>query len=276
MERPTEYSPEIVDAICDRMAEGKGLVEICSAPDMPGRSTVYRWIESNADFRRRHAKAREAQMDYYAELILKIAFDESGDVIYDQDKDGKTSAVANHAKVQRDRLKVDTLKWTAARLFPKRYGDKFELLAAVNETDEPRPAIVSWEPSVRLITYPMVDPATDRFLRPGTPEHDAAVEAAIRQARAMGQTGGVRLTTIEAEVGFDLNAERKAEPPAPPQITFQPAPMPGDLPPEDWETLIEVLALIKRVQPVNDEAEPGEVFQVLRKALLDHYATETA
>jgi hypothetical protein len=30
--------------------------------------------------------------------------------------------------VQRDRLKVDSLKWIASRLFPKRYGDKMELL----------------------------------------------------------------------------------------------------------------------------------------------------
>ena len=30
--------------------------------------------------------------------------------------------------MQRDRLKVDSLKWIASRLFPKRYGDKMELL----------------------------------------------------------------------------------------------------------------------------------------------------
>jgi hypothetical protein len=32
--------------------------------------------------------------------------------------------VANHAKVQRDRLKVDSLKWIASKLFPRQYGDK--------------------------------------------------------------------------------------------------------------------------------------------------------
>ena len=64
----------------------------------------------------------------YAEQILVIAFDESGDIVVDQAPDGRSKTVANHAKVQRDRLKVDSLKWIASRLFPKRYGDKMELL----------------------------------------------------------------------------------------------------------------------------------------------------
>jgi hypothetical protein len=73
-------------------------------------------------------RAREALMDFYAEQILVISFDESGDIVVDQAPDGRSKTVANHAKVQRDRLKVDSLKWIASRLFPKRYGDKMELL----------------------------------------------------------------------------------------------------------------------------------------------------
>lgn len=151
MARASEYSPEIVDAICDRMTNGQGLLKICADEDMPSRVTVYRWLDNNPDFRQRFARAREAQMDYYAEQILSIAFDESGDIILEQGKDGKTSAVANHAKVQRDRLKVDTLKWTAARLFPKRYGDKMELLA---QDEQPGGLTITWQKIERVIVDP--------------------------------------------------------------------------------------------------------------------------
>ena len=72
-------------------------------------------------------------MDFYAEQILVIAFDESGDIIIDQEG-GKSKAAFNHGKVQRDRLKCDSLKWTASRLFPKRYGDKMELLGQSEES----------------------------------------------------------------------------------------------------------------------------------------------
>jgi hypothetical protein len=36
---------------------------------------------------------------------------------------GKDSENESQARIQRDRLRVDTRKWMAARLAPKKYGD---------------------------------------------------------------------------------------------------------------------------------------------------------
>jgi len=126
--RPSSYSEAVASEICQRMTTGQGLLRICADDHMPDRATVYRWLEANEGFRDRYVRAREALMDFYAEQILVIAFDESGDIVVDQAPDGRSKTVNNHAKVQRDRLKVDSLKWIASRLFPKRYGDKMELL----------------------------------------------------------------------------------------------------------------------------------------------------
>jgi hypothetical protein len=97
--------------------------------------------KSNETFKSNYARAREGLMDFYAEQVLAISFDESGDIIIEQDGD-KSKAVANHVKVQRDRLKVDSLKWTASRLFPKRYGDKMELLGMDGSSGE---LVLRWE-----------------------------------------------------------------------------------------------------------------------------------
>jgi hypothetical protein len=126
--RPSSYTEAVANEIGQRMTTGQGLLRICADDHMPDRATVYRWLEANDGFRDRYVRAREALMDFYAEQILVIAFDESGDIVVDQAPDGRSKTVANHAKVQRDRLKVDSLKWIASRLFPKRYGDKMELL----------------------------------------------------------------------------------------------------------------------------------------------------
>ncbi len=40
------------------------------------------------------------------------------------DKDGKKTL--DHEHVQRSRLRVDTRKWAAGKLAPKRYGDKLQ------------------------------------------------------------------------------------------------------------------------------------------------------
>ncbi|MCK1742216.1 hypothetical protein IVA80_15430 [Bradyrhizobium sp. 139] len=294
MARPSEYSPEVVDAICDRMVNGQGLLKICADEGMPGRVTVYRWLASNPEFRKRFAEAREALMDFYAEQILTIAFDESGDVILDQGKDGKTSAVANHAKVQRDRLKVDTLKWTASRLFPKRYGDKMELLGQNVQEGESINKIeligvqsansIRWENPVRVIVHPML--REDGSLIPqDTAEYNAAIERAAQEARANGAKS--------VRVGYDLGdgadasvadlmrsvdgrtrtldrRERAAEPTSTPaQLTYQPTQPPADLTPEAWARITRVSELIEQIAP-SDEM-PEAVFGIIETALRKHY-----
>jgi len=300
MVRPTEYSPEVVDAICDQMVNGKGLLKICADDNMPGRTTIYRWLGSNPEFRKRFAEAREALMDFYAEQILTIAFDESQDIILDQSKDGKTTSVANHAKVQRDRLKVDTLKWTASRLFPKRYGDKMELLGqnveegeAVNKiqviTGVPRAGDkveFGWRDPVRVIVHPML--REDGTLIPkDTPEYDAAIEKAAQEARAKGAKSvtlgydlrdgaNASVADLMREVdgrtrGLDPDRPRSADepPPTPPQLTYQPAQPPADLSPEAWARITRVSDLIEQIAP-SDEM-PEAVFGFIEGALRRHY-----
>jgi terminase small subunit-like protein len=48
--------------------------------------------------------------------------------------------VNDHARVQRARLKVGTLKWIMSKLAPKRYGDWPELAAEA----EPKQLTPSW------------------------------------------------------------------------------------------------------------------------------------
>jgi hypothetical protein len=94
---------------------------------------------------------------------LTNAFDDSGDLIIDGDR-----VVAGHHVVQRARLKVDSLKWICSRIFPKRYGDKMEMLGqgeqsqtikiAWQATDAPTPPIEKKPP--RQLTYkPLEMPA---------------------------------------------------------------------------------------------------------------------
>jgi hypothetical protein len=131
--RPSSYTPEIAEEICNRMIEGESVLKICRDEHMPARVTVYKWIESNAAFRQQYNYAREAQAHYYADLIRDVAFDDSGDFFVE---DGRT--VTDHARVQRARLKVDTLKWIAAR-FNRAYSDK-----PIEIEKQPEPIVISW------------------------------------------------------------------------------------------------------------------------------------
>nr|WP_225669207.1 terminase small subunit protein [Bradyrhizobium hereditatis] len=102
------------------MAEGESLRTICKAEDMPDKSTVFRWLAEHQDFRDQYARASEARAHALAEEALEIADDGRNDTYTDEDGHEAT----NHDVIARSRLRVDTRKWFAARLNPKKYGDK--------------------------------------------------------------------------------------------------------------------------------------------------------
>jgi hypothetical protein len=130
MGRPSDFTQDVADRICEGLIEGKSLRSLCLADDMPSAGTVCRWLGVNADFREQYERAREAQADTLADEILDIADDGSNDFMGDDAKyDGDA--------VARSKLRVDARKWVAAKLKPKKYGDK-QLVGS--DPDNPLPS----------------------------------------------------------------------------------------------------------------------------------------
>lgn len=109
MGRPSDFTQEIADEICDRLIDGESMRTICNDPDMPHRSTVLRWMDADDAFAARCARARELQADAIFEDLQDIA--DNG----------------NPEDVQRAKLRVSTMQWRASKLAPKKYGEKLDL-----------------------------------------------------------------------------------------------------------------------------------------------------
>lgn len=125
--RPSDYTPEIADAICAEIALGYSLRTICKEETMPCVATVFNWIRTKPEFLEQYEKAKVEQADSLAEEMLDIADDGTNDWMEKQNKDGSSYVALNPEHVQRSRLRVDTRKWIASKLKPKKYGDKVEL-----------------------------------------------------------------------------------------------------------------------------------------------------
>lgn len=104
--RPSDFSQEIADTICERLIDGESLRKICAGDDMPNRSTVLRWMDADEAFAAKCARAREIQADSLFDQMQDIADEGNAD------------------DVQRAKLRVSTLQWRASKLAPKKYGDK--------------------------------------------------------------------------------------------------------------------------------------------------------
>lgn len=126
--RPTDYTQEQADQICELIMQGKSLKTACKEMKIEERK-VFRWLANPAfdEFRQQYARAREVQAEILADQIVDIADDSSNDTI-EHEKFGK---LLNKEWVERSKIRIDARKWTAVKLLPKKYGDKQQVDATV-------------------------------------------------------------------------------------------------------------------------------------------------
>ena len=121
-----EFSQELFDRICERIADGESLRTICSEADMPNKATVFRWMGSDETLSDQYARAREAQADAIFDEILDIADDARNDWMARDGEDDKGGYGLNGEHIQRSKVRIEARKWMAGKLKPKVYGDKID------------------------------------------------------------------------------------------------------------------------------------------------------
>jgi hypothetical protein len=72
---------------------------------------MWKFVHANEEYIKQYARSKEEQADTMADEIIEIA----------------NEPVKNDSSaVNRNRLRVDTLKWIASKLKPKKYGDDLD------------------------------------------------------------------------------------------------------------------------------------------------------
>ena len=99
--------PLIVARICRMVASGM-LLKTAVKREGVRRETFWRWLDADADLRRRFERARVAQAHALAEQAISIA----------------DAPVRDHADAVRARTRVDVRKWFVAKLAPRIYGER--------------------------------------------------------------------------------------------------------------------------------------------------------
>lgn len=135
MPRSSSFTQEVADEICERLAGGESLVDICGpdrAPHLPHRQTVYVWLAERPDFQRAYRRARDIQADLLFDEIVKIA-------------DARDADAVGPRTARRDSLRVNARRWVASKLAPHRYGDRADLAA---EAEEDPAARIAYEDNV--------------------------------------------------------------------------------------------------------------------------------
>lgn len=90
---------------------------------MPSYSTVMNWALNEPDFLEKYNAARGIQAERMIDEILDIADDGTNDYTTREIR-GQEVEVFDHEHVQRSKLRVEARLRIAAKLLPKKYGDR--------------------------------------------------------------------------------------------------------------------------------------------------------
>lgn len=113
--RPTLYSQELSDEICAHIADGLSVRKICAMEGMPNMVTIFNWLAKHDEFVKQYTHAREIQAESHADGMVDLA---------DEPPERTATGSIDPASVNDKRLRIDTRKWIASKLLPKKYGDR--------------------------------------------------------------------------------------------------------------------------------------------------------
>lgn len=151
--RPSGYSLELAEEICQRLADGGSLRKICEDGDMPTRETVRVWLRDNAEFQQMYGRARIEQAEGFVDRMMERA---------------ESVTTENAAAC---RIFVDAVKWYAAKLLPKVYGDRVETFSQIQAVDENREPMNHLE-LARSLAFLLTRGARERGGSPPNPTDD--------------------------------------------------------------------------------------------------------
>ena len=129
--RPSKFTKELADAICERLAIGESMRTVCKDEDMPSMSTVFKWLREDEEFSQQYKIAKDEAADAMAEDCLHIADNEVMQPLLVDGVplmvDGEMVLIRDAVSVNHAKLRIDTRKWYSSKLKPKKYGDKLDL-----------------------------------------------------------------------------------------------------------------------------------------------------
>lgn len=127
--RPSLYTPELAEKICNLIRDGMSERKICALKDMPKISTLQMWKDKYPEFLEQSARARQESAETYAELALtasmeleELASDVlNGRIAY---ADGETMKDLPRGVLEAKKIYIQEMRREAGLRDDSRYGDR--------------------------------------------------------------------------------------------------------------------------------------------------------
>ena len=118
--RPTIFTEILAAKICQRIADGESIRAICSDPNMPSTTAIFRWIANGKydGFRQLYEASMQIRLETLGDGLIELA---------DAPIERNAAGAIDSAAVQMRRLQIETRRWILSKLLPRKYGDRMGL-----------------------------------------------------------------------------------------------------------------------------------------------------
>ena len=141
--RPSVWTEELKEKMFDLISTGQGISEIAGKDGFPNASNIYRKMANDEEFAACITRAREAQQEHEMDYCIQLA-------------DSATPEDYNVKKLQ-----IWARQWRAAKLAPKKYGDKPEIIVNNNNTAASA-TVINLPPDQEAQLKQLIDSARDK------------------------------------------------------------------------------------------------------------------
>jgi hypothetical protein len=124
---PRALTAALKEELCERIAAGELVKQICADKRFPNPAVVYVEVVRDPSFGDQYARAMQARMTMFAEQLLEIADDGSNDWMEIETQNGRIKKVVDKECVERSKLRFQSRQWLMSKIAPKKYGDKVDL-----------------------------------------------------------------------------------------------------------------------------------------------------
>ena len=107
---PSTFTDKVFEEVCETIAQGNTLIQACQKVGI-NDVTFRRWVSASdfpADKALAYARARDLMLEAYADQLMHYTLN-GGD--------------RNNVTVNRDRLRMDSIKWLLSKMKPEKYGE---------------------------------------------------------------------------------------------------------------------------------------------------------
>lgn len=112
----------MMDEFCRLITTSKtGMDRLLKDNGLPSWETMFDRLNKDQNFYAKYARARDAQAEFLAAEINEVANERLSGIKTRETKDG--TFIEEYDNVDRAKLIVDAMKWTASKLKPKKYGN---------------------------------------------------------------------------------------------------------------------------------------------------------